>query len=283
MKSALRIGTLVVALATLFAAPARAGIRDVARKTAAEKGKAVLTIEVVHSVKYSFSGDSNESEEKSEAIGVVLDGTGLVLTSLSNIDPAAVYQRLNNDQAEQMNFTTTVKTIKYILDDNTEIEATVVLRDNDLDLAFLRPLQPPATPMVSIDITKSIEPNLVDEAFTIARTGKISKRSLLCMTGEIQGIVTKPRTYYIPHAELTSGGTGSPVFGADGTVIGVVLLHVMPSAGSSERDEQVIPVVIPASEIQEIAAQAPANAQVTAAAPAAAPAEAQEAAPPAKE
>ena len=49
--------------------------------------------------------------------------------------------------------------MKILLDDGTEVPAEIVLRDKDLDLAFIRPKAKPASPMTSVDLTKSGPPS----------------------------------------------------------------------------------------------------------------------------
>jgi hypothetical protein len=136
--------------------------------------------------------------------------------------------------------------------------------------------------MTAIDLTDSVEPQLLDEIFTLARLGRIARRTVAAMSGEIQAIVTRPRTYYITDGETVSGSTGNPVFAADGKIVGIVLYHVLAGASqSTSNEESIIPVVVPAADILEVAANAPKTA--TPAAPAAEAAPAEEQAPAAPE
>ncbi len=236
----------------------RADLRETARQTLKEKSKAIVTLEVVTETKISYGGGQDEQEEKSEVLGVVVGSDGLVVAALSSIDQSQLWDRMQAGR-EDMGYTIRVKSLKYILSDNSEVPATIVLRDNDLDLAFLRPLEEPESPMTFIDLENNDTAQILDPVFCLARMGRIARRTHVGMTGEIQGVVTRPREYYIPSSELTSGGLGTPIFNDEGKILGLILLHVLPggSAVANSSDERVIPVVIPARDIQEVAVQAP--------------------------
>ncbi len=253
------IATLVCA-GLLVSASAHADLRETAREVAAEKAPAIVTLVVVSEISYSFQGSSQREEDRRETAGVVISEDGLVVTALSSVDPTGMIERMGG--GEDFGFSATLKDVKYILDDNTEVPATMVLRDNDFDLAFLRPLEAPSESMVFVDLADAAEPQLLDETFSLARMGRIARRTVAAMSGEIQAIVDRPRTYYITDAETVSGGTGTPVFAADGRVIGIVLFHVLPGAQEgASNEESIMPVVVPAADIAEIASQAPATAE----------------------
>lgn len=253
------IALLAAAAMMLQGIAAAEEVREAARKLIASHGEAVITIEIVTLQKFSWGGNQQESEEKTEALGTVVGEDGLVVTALSSVDQAQLYRRMQGGNEDAGDYTSTVKGIKFILGDNTEVPATVVLRDPDIDLAFLRPDKPLEQKMVAFDLSDTVKPGLVEPIFTIARMGRIARRTPLGMTGEIQGIVTRPRTFYIPSAEIVSGGTGVPVFNSDGKLLGVVLLHLFPGGrtAASRSDDMIIPVIVPAEEIANTAKQVP--------------------------
>lgn len=251
-----------LALALLaVAAPAisqDAELRSAGRDALERIGPAVVTVEVVAEVKMSYGGREQQQEQKTETLGVAVDPSGIVVTALSSVDPTKMWEKMSRPGTD-MEFSVTVKTMKYILADNTEVPAQLVMRDSDLDLAFLRPMTPVASPMVAIDLKAETEPEILSQAFCVARMGRIARRTHVAMTGEIQGIVRKPRPYYIPSAELASGGTGVPVFAADGKLYGLIFLHSLPGgrANGDESDEMVAPVIVPAADIRLALEQIP--------------------------
>ncbi len=251
------IAPLLVCAVVALAVPADADLRETARQTAREKGPAVVTLVVVSEITYSFQGSSQRQEDRRETAGVVIGEDGLVVTALSSVDPTGMIERMRG-AGEDAGFSATLKDVKYILDDNTEVPATLVLRDNDFDLAFLRPIEAPSDSMTYVDLSDSVEPQLMDEVFTLARMGRIARRTVASMSGEIQAIVDRPRTLYITDGETISGGTGTPVFASDGKIVGIVLYHVLPGARQgASNEESIMPVVVPAADIHEIAGQVP--------------------------
>lgn len=258
MQGRLMLGLLAAVCLTGFAMAD--SLAAIARQTVQNFGDAIITIEVVAEQKWAYGGSQHESESKSEVLGTVVDPSGVVVTALSSVDRSQMIERLRSRQ-DDSSFTITVKAIKYILPDNTEIAATVALRDVDLDLAVLVPVTRPEKDMTAVDLAGAVEPGFLDELFTIARMGRIARRTVVGMTGEVQGIVTRPRAYYIPSSEIASGGTGVPVFDAQGRLVGFVLLHVLPGAMApgAGNDNPVIPIVLPAAEVREVVKQLPSD------------------------
>jgi hypothetical protein len=236
---------------------APADIRATGRQLAKESASAILTVRLVISHKIGYEGQqSQEGERKNEISGTVISPDGLTMVPLSEIDPSEMFRRMRSD-GDKVSCETRVKDLKLILDKKTEIPATVVLRDPDLDLAFLRPIDKPKEPMKYIDLAKNTTPELLQQVCVLARMGKVADQEIGVMTGEIQAIVSKPRTFYVPSAELASGGFGVPIFAADGTVVGVVLMRTLPGAAAQESGGDALAIILPAADIKEIADQAP--------------------------
>lgn len=251
MKSKL-FGCLLAVILVMATTAGAADLRATGRDLAAKYGPAVLRINVVIKVA-SMDGEREEREIPREINGTVIGEDGLTVVPLSEIDPASMIRRVREIKIE-----TTVKDIKLLMPDGKEVAATVVSRDTDLDLAFLRPIKKPATKMTAIDLADNAKPQLLEEVLVIARFGKIANRRIGAMTGEIQGIVEKPRTFYIPSSELATGGYGVPIFNAEGKVTGIVIMRTL--LGS---EEQPMATIMPASEILEIAKQVPEKAVET--------------------
>jgi len=258
-RAAFAIAILASAVPALAADDA-SDIRSAGRAALEKYGPAVVTVEIVSEIKVSYGGREQTQERKTETLGSVIDGDGVVVTALSSVDPTKLWENMQRPGSDA-EFATTVKSMKYILADNTEVAAQLVLRDSDLDLAFLRATTTPATPMVALDLSGDAEPQVLSEAFCIGRMGRIARRTHLAMTGEIQGVVRKPRPFYVPSAELASAGTGVPVFATDGRLYGLVFLHSLPGGLSEDErnDEFVTPVVIPVADIRSAIQEIPAR------------------------
>jgi hypothetical protein len=127
-----------------------------------------------------------------------------------------------------------------------EIAARLVLRDQDLDLAFIRPTEPLATPMTAVDGPVG-KPLLLDLLLVIQRTAESTGWSTSAAFGNVQLIIDKPRTYY-----QVAGPTplGSPLFDTAGRFVGVTVMRNPGARGSAP-----VSGVLPADEIRETAKQ----------------------------
>ena len=121
--------------------------------------------------------------------------------------------------------------MKILLDDGTELPAEIVLRDKDLDLAFIRPKTKPASPMAAVDLTKSAPAQLLDQVITLNRLNSAAGRAYAASVERISAVIQKPRTFYIPDSTMTSTTLGSPAFALDGNIVGVMVMRAVSSKG----------------------------------------------------
>lgn len=260
-KSLATLACVALLAAPVLAPKARAqdNFRERGRQTHDQMNAAVVTVKAVFTMSYAFGGQSaNDQEQRNECLGTVISADGLTLVSLTEVDPGAtMMKRGGRFMGPNDRFESKIKDLKLITADNTEIPAAVVLRDTDLDIAFIRPLEKPAAAMTFVDVSKGATPKLLENCVVVGRMGEIARRSSCAMTGEIQAIITKPRTFYIPEAEISTAGLATPVFNGEGAPIGFVMLRHNPSADPSSNDPAAVPVVMPCADIAEVAKQAP--------------------------
>lgn len=238
----------------------------------AEKGRAILeehksaivTMAIVINQKVSFTGASSQSREsKIEATGTVISPEGLTVMSLSETDPSSVMEQMMAaaGQSGNMQMETEVRDIKIMLLDGSEVTAEVILRDKDLDMAFVRPKEKQSTPFAYVKIEDSAAPKHLDPVITINRLGQVAGREHAASVERISAIVTRPRTFYVPGLDPTQTGLGSPAFTVDGKFVGINLLRVVGGGGGGSmlggRTDNIAGVIIPASDILEGAQQAP--------------------------
>ena len=250
--SILATGTLMSPLAVY----ADEALREAGRKVVQQYSDAVISVEVVAEAQFSYGGQQSERETKQEVNGLVISPEGLVLVPLSEVDPTSLAERMN--PGEEAGFKITVKGIRYIMADGTEIPAKLVLRDNERDLGFLQPETPVAKPLTFVDLgVESTTPEIMEPVMVVARSERVAGRTPLGMSGEIQGVITKPQPFYVPSSELASSGTGVPVFNSKGEVIGVILLRVLPGGNNLSNDSEspYLYVVVPNLEIADAADQ----------------------------
>lgn len=255
-----------VVLLLLSCFPLSALADDVAlrgRKILQDHKEAVVTVLLVLRQHMSFPGmPSRSSESKSEATGTVIDATGLTIVSLSQTDPSSLVEAIMGRQGTTgLKMETEVTDVKILLGDDTEIPAEVILRDKDLDMAFIRPLKKPDTDFVFIDLHAAVEPQILDQVISLNRLGKVAGRVHSVAVERVEAVVRRPRTFYIPGNDPTNTGLGSPAFDLDGNVIGVFLMRTIRTEGGSSifggSGNSMSTVILPALEILDAAEQAP--------------------------
>jgi len=276
--------TLVVFLVFGLACSAVAfaqSIEEQGRAILEKHQKAVVAVQLVVKSKYSMMGmGSEEQESKQEATGFVIDPTGLIVLPLSSTDPGGMLESMMSamgGEGNQPKIETTIGDVKVLLDDGKEIPAQVVLRDKDLDLAFVRTSEKPADPLPCIDLGQSGEAQVLDQVVALNRLGKVANRSSSVSLERIEAIVRKPRTFYLPGNDPTHSGLGSPVFTLDGKALGILVMRTIKGeSGGGLMDmmgmaKGMLVIVLPAADILEAAKQAPAEVPKEAPVPAPAP------------
>ena len=250
---------------SVFSLAVQADDVSVKGRAIGDKNKdAVVTIQLVVKQKFSFPGSpSQDSESKVESTGTVISADGITVASLSEIDPTSVIEAMmaGNPQMQGMKMETEIQDAKLLLSDGSEVPAEIILRDKDLDMAFVRPVTKPETPMTFVDMSKSGEALQLDQVVSINRLGKVARRAHSYSIERIEAIVQKPRTFYIPGNAQTNTGLCTPAFNLDGDPIGVFLVRAIKDSSGGGMfgggDSNVLVILLPAIDIQEAVAQAP--------------------------
>ncbi len=241
------------------------------REILAKYQQAVVTVKLAIKQSISMGGHDQKSESKTETTGTVIDASGLTVVSLSVTDPSSAmkdtYTRMitaRGGDVSQFKFESELTDVKIVLADGTEIPAEVVLRDKDLDLAYLRPSDKPSKALPFVDLTRDGKAQLLDEVIVVNRLNQVANRAPAVSIGRIEAIVDKPRTFYVLGQAMWGYALGSPVFSLDGKLVGVLFLRnakapVEQSNGfifSNLSVYGMMPIVLPASDIIDGAKQA---------------------------
>ena len=191
-------------------------------------------------------------EQKLEALGTVIAKDGLTVLSLSRVDPtAALLTRMRTPGASvNVNYTE----VLILMQDGTEVPARLVLKDSDLDLAFVLPIKQKKDNEEFKDVVfshvpraqkvKSKLPQALDEVVSLGKLGRNLYRQSTLRKGWVNAVIEKPRKYFV--IENTSPGT--PVFDRDGGWLGIVVYKM-------DRGRPTSLVTLPADDIEEIAEQ----------------------------
>jgi len=235
-------------------------VSDKGREVFKKHQSAIVTVQVVQKITTS-SGDrtSEPRETKQDITGTVLDSSGLTVLSLSAADRTEMYRRMY--EASRYKIESEIADVKILLEDGTEIPSEIVLRDKDLDLAFIRPKAKVASPMAAVDFTKSAPAQVLDSVITLNRLGRAAGRAHSASVERISAVVQKPRTFYIPDSAMTGTALGSPAFALDGNIVGILVMRTITSSGGASminfRPDNATSIILPAEDVLKAAKQAP--------------------------
>jgi hypothetical protein len=208
----------------------------------------VLGVSAVLKVEVSGGGKTLAPQEGNvQALGTVIDPSGLTVVSLSALDPSAA----RNGQVVQgvkLAVTSEFDKVRINLPTGVEIPATVVMKDADTDLAFVMPdadaKEKPAK-FDCIGLANMPKVQVLDELVCVGRETKSLGQASMASISEVTSLVTKPRKFVL-------GGRfiGGPVFLADGSLVGITVVHRAESGGNPSI------VVLPAEDVAAVAEQA---------------------------
>ena len=255
MKSTLCV---LVSLLCLSLAGRADELADKGRDVFKKHQRAVVTVQVVQKMTYSAGGRTSEpTEMKQDITGTVIDPSGLIVLALSAADVGEMYKRMSPNYKVE----TEVSDVKILLDDGAEIPAEIVLRDKDLDLAFIRAKSKPASPMAAVDFGKASRADVLDQVVTLNRLGRAAGRAYSASVERISAVVHKPRTFYVPDSTMTGTALGSPAFALDGNIVGILVMRSISSGGGPSmnnfRPDNMTSIILPAEDVLKAAKQAP--------------------------
>lgn len=241
----------------------RAAAREIVKKWQ----NAIVTVRVVLKMRVSVGGREMQSMDESvETVGTVIDPSGLTVLSLGALNPGAMMNKMmggGGNGQERMEFGSEPSDVKLRLSDGKELPARIVLRDEDLDLAFLRPTTKPDKPLVAINLADEGRPAILDPVVVLNRLGRVGGWAPAASIQTIGAIIERPRTFYVIETG-SSGGMGTPAFTSSGKVVGLLTMRSVQSGkpgmfsmvGGSEG-LGLLPVILPAADVRDIAQQAP--------------------------
>jgi Trypsin-like peptidase domain len=254
---------LVAASGPVLAQDDRAAGREIVKKWQ----NAIVTVRVVLKMRVSVGGREMQSMDESvETVGTVIDPSGLTVLSLGALNPGAMMNKMiggSGSGQERMEFGSEPSDVKLRLSDGKELPARIVLRDEDLDLAFLRPTTKPEKPLVAINLADEGKPTLLDSVVVLTRLGRVGGWAPAASLQTIGAIIEKPRTFYVIETGGT-GGMGTPAFTPSGKVVGLLTMRSIQSGRSGmfslmsgSEGLGLLPVILPAADVRDIAQQAP--------------------------
>lgn len=252
---------LLIPALPLQAQDPRAAARDLMKKWQ----EAIVNVRVVVKMRMSMSGrEMQSSDDTIETVGTVIDPGGLTVVALGSINPGAMMTKLMGAGAAAgrgVEIASEPTDVKIRLSDGREIQAVIALRDEDLNLAFIKPKAPPEKPFVAINLSDAAEPAMLDQVVVFGRLGRVGGWAPAAALREVGGIVTRPRTFFVLAGE--TAGVGTPAFLLNGKIVGILTLRQIanerPSALAALSGPEglgLLAVILPAADVLEIAQQA---------------------------
>jgi hypothetical protein len=258
LRHTLRLAVLCLAALPL-AAPAEDSAPARARDVFEQNKESVVKVTGVAQIRLSAATGQGlnlpEQENKVRTDGTVVDASGLIVVSLSGIDPSRLIdgREANSPMGRiKVDASATLKELEIILGDGTEIPATMVFKDVDLDLAFVRPkADAPEAKGVTfdpVDLAAAGTAETADYTVTVGRLEEIFNNEPALMPGQVSAVLERPRRLYLG----ANVGRGCPMFTLDGKLLGIGGLRTSKTQGQGMA-------VVPAAEVQKLVAQIPAG------------------------
>jgi hypothetical protein len=246
----------VVALAGLgWVSPGQAQQAAAGREVMAKFSNAVITVRLAGKMRMTMEGRPTEEQESTtEITATLVDPSGLAVCALSEADPTQALAAMGAEQDYKV--TIEITDVKMRLADGQELPAKIVLRDKDLDLAFIRPIADPTTPTPAVDLSASAKVDVLDDMLVIERLGEVANRTATASIDRVAAVIQKPRLLYVPGLGGQSADTGAAAFTLDGKVVGI-LVNRFPPAGQGSEERSPLTVILPAEDILDAAKQAP--------------------------
>ena len=244
--------------------------RAAARALMVRRGDAIVTLLGTMKTRMAMNGrEMSVNETRLQTNATMLDPGGLGVVSLTAIEPDNLFgglfaQEMESAGGPPMKMDTKSETtdLRLRFADGKEVPVKVVLRDADLDLAFVKPVEPLATPVAYVD-GPSARPGPLDLLVGLERLGEMAGWKLGATFSYVVAVIDKPRTAY-----LGGTGLGGAVFDTAGQFVGIGVISTKNRgaassmsftsvmSGMSGLDSMgMLPIVLPADDIREIAKQ----------------------------
>lgn len=238
-----------------------------ARKVFEQNRESIVKVTAVAQIRLSAAARPGlnlpEREDKVRTDGTLVDDQGLVVLSLSAIDPSRLIdgREANSPMGPiKVDASATLKELEIILGDGTEIPASLVFKDDDLDLAFVRPKADAAeargVAFDPVDLADSGAVQVADYTVSVIRLEDLFNNDPALMPGQISAVLERPRPFLL----ATNVARGCPMFTLDGKLLGIGIMRHRKTEGGTAAGN----ALVPAAEVRKLVGQIPAQAPDTA-------------------
>lgn len=193
-----------------------------------------------------------EREQKMETAGTLIDAAGMVVTALSTLDPSRELtgREIRTPKGPvKLEASATLKEVKVTMPDGTEIPAEIIMKDADLDLAFIQikteSKEAKGVAFRAVNLQQSAKVGVGDEVISLGRMDEVLNRQASAYRGSVIALTHKPREFL----RISGASAGCPTFSLEGQIVGI-------AANRSLKGKNPVTVLVPAADVLEIADQA---------------------------
>lgn len=238
-----------------------------ARQLVARNQNAIITVVGTLNVNMTVRnmGVNEKSESQVEALGTVVDPSGVVLVGTLPLDPIGSLMRgvlrlQKGDQTFELEMKSQLGNLRLILADKTEVPARVLLRDDDLGLFVLAAEPKPGAkaPVFSaVSLAGDAAAQLYSTYFILGRANDLFQHAPLIGRAMPVNDLAKPHPCQVLLTPMMP--VAMPVFAADGQLVGIGSLALRKpdlEHPESTQNSHPLPVLLPAAEIRELLVRA---------------------------
>lgn len=219
MRNASIALTMVILLAGL---PSYAADESAVSEIVAAHAPTVVTLRCVVKVQGGPFGARGQ-ESPLETTGVVIDAERRIVlaahTDLGGL-PEPMQRMLSSAGGGVSSVPTDIRIFRPGTDDGTQgLPATLVARDQQLNLAWVRIDEEPAGKLQAVELEQQAEtPRLGTHLIALMRAGRYFEHAALGREFRVAAITERPRLLFVPSAPIPNQLL--PIFRTDGTLIG---------------------------------------------------------------
>lgn len=184
--------------------------------------------------------------------GTILNDSGLIVCSYNSMNTVYLnpIQAVRDQTGAPVNITRTgqITEVRIRYFDGEEVQARIVLKDPDMDLAFILPVKK-VKPQVYLDTSVKGTVALFDQVIGLSN-GPGSKYRPYLVINRINGVFDEPYTQY-----LASVSPGTPIFSVDGKVVGIGFLRTDRAGIAAGQFPPARPIIIPIDDLMGVASQ----------------------------
>ena len=256
----LMLPACILLLSAAYMSAGEISIEETAVQLMKSYQNAILEVTAVVEIEVSGTGRAAQrsGEQPVTTTGTVIHENGMIVVAYSMINPVSLTPSMQVTQdglQQRIQAVGLVKDVKIRMPDGREISGRLVLKDPDLDLAFILPLPNEGEEdlaLAVVDLASSAVPALLEQLVMLGQMPNYLNRQPSVLLTRVTSMVERPRPFY---AVSGLSGLGMPVFNRHGKVVGITVLR-KGSAPAGQGSGNMTPVILPAVDVLEIAEQA---------------------------